>query len=215
MNASPTNAYWGLYWSDGKSGKWTYSSSGVGGTSVPNGGFLAFSWQNGGSADPPGAAPVNSKPAPATKAPTKTATKAPTKKAHEASRTRTRGRPVPTRPSEATPDQPTKTQEAAGASPQEEGRQGEARTCVEAGKAKAKAKASASASASSSASESAAADPSDEASPDATSAEQVDSAFAPEEEQGGLPVWVPVVVILALAGAAGGTAWWRRRTGAP
>ena len=35
VNTSPANAYWGLYWSNGKSGKWNYSSSGVGGTSVP------------------------------------------------------------------------------------------------------------------------------------------------------------------------------------
>ena len=96
---------------------------------------------------------------------------------------------------------------------EEERRQGEARSASK--QAKAKAKASASASARSSASASAAADPSDEASPDATSAKPVDSAFAPEQEQNGLPVWVPVLVVLALAGAAGGTAWWRRRTGAP
>jgi hypothetical protein len=70
VNASPANAYWGLYWSDGKSGRWTYSSSGVGGIKVPEGGFLAFSWQNGGEADPPGAAPVNNQPAP-TRPPTK------------------------------------------------------------------------------------------------------------------------------------------------
>ena len=118
MNASPTNAYWGLYWSNGKSGKWTYSSSGVGGTSVPNGGFLAFSWQNGGSADPPGAAPVNSKPAPATK---------PRRPRRRPRRRRRRATNQPDSGSgstsakaadEAAPDQPTKTEAAAGASPQ-------------------------------------------------------------------------------------------------
>jgi len=216
VNASPTNAYWGLYWSDGKSGKWTYSSSGVGGTSVPNGGFLAFSWQNGGSADPPGAAPVHSKPAPATNAPSNTATKAPTKKATSQPDSDS-GSTSAKAADEATPNRPTKTEEAAGASPQAKAakaKRARASKQVEA-EAKAKSKASASASARSSASESAVVAPSDEASPDVTSAEPVDSAFAPEEEQNGLPVWVPVLVVLALAGAAGGTAWWRRRTGAP
>ena len=35
VNTAPANAYWGLYWSDGKSGKWNYSSTGVGGLKVP------------------------------------------------------------------------------------------------------------------------------------------------------------------------------------
>jgi hypothetical protein len=197
----PANAYWGLYWSNGKSGKWTYSSSGVGGTSVPNGGFLAFSWQNGGSSDPPGAAPVNNKPAPATKAPTKKATKSPTKKSTKQADAGSQST------STKAPDQPTKTSGAAGTSPSKAKASKRAR-------AKARASAKASASASSSPSESAAAEPSDDASSDATSAEEVDSGFAPEEDPGGLPVWVPVVVIVALAGSAGGAAWWRRRTGA-
>jgi len=214
VNASPTNAYWGLYWSDGKSGKWTYSSSGVAGTSVPNGGFLAFSWQNGGSADPPGAAPVNSQPAPATKAPTKTATQAPTKTATSQPDSDS-GSTGAKAADEATPNRPTKTEEAAGASPQMKAAKAKRARASKQAKAKAKAKPSASASAKSSASESAEVAPSDEVSPDVTSAEPVDSAFAPEEEQNGLPVWVPVLVVLALAGAAGGTAWWRRRTGAP
>jgi hypothetical protein len=219
VNASPTNAYWGLYWSDGKSGKWTYSSSGVGGTSVPNGGFLAFSWQNGGSADPPGAAPVNSTPAPATKGPsktaTKTATKTPTKESTKQPDPGSGSTSVDSVPG-ATPDQPTKTQGAADASlQQKKTAKAKGAQASKQAKAKAKSKASASASARSSASASAAVGPSDEASPDVTSAEPVDSAFASEEEQNGLPGWVPVLVVLALAGAAGGTAWWRRRTGAP
>ena len=41
----------------------------------------------------------------------------------------------------------------------------------------------------------------------------VDGAFTPEDEPSGLPTWIPVTVIVALAGAAGGAVWWRRRTG--
>jgi len=209
----PASAYWGLYWSNGKSGKWTYSSSGVGGTSVPNGGFIAFSWQNGGSPEAPGAAPVNRKPAPATKSPTKPATKAPV--TNKGTKQSGSGSSSANAPEQATPDQPSKTQAAAGASPQEKkAKAAKAKTAKKA-KVKAKAKASAKASASASASASAAAAPSDDASSDLSSAEKANSAFAPEEEQDGLPTWVPILVVLALAGAAGGTAWWRRRTGAP
>lgn len=212
-NASPTNAYWGLFWSNGKSGKWTYASSGVGGTKVPNGGFLAFAWQNGGDRDWPGASPVRSKPASTPKPqPTKKATNAPTNKATNQSSSGS-GSTSANAPGQATPDQPSKTQAAAGASPQK--KKAKAAKAKAAKKAKVKAKAKASASASASSSASAAADPSDDASPDANSAEKVNSTFTPEEDQGGLPVWVPIGVIAVLAGAAGGTAWWRRRAGAP
>jgi hypothetical protein len=42
----------------------------------------------------------------------------------------------------------------------------------------------------------------------------VDSGFTPKDDDGGLPTWVPVVVIVGLAGGAGGALWYRRRTGA-
>lgn len=59
INTSPGDAYWGLYWSNGTSGSWTYSSLGVQGLTVPAGGSVAWSWQ-GGSTGPPGiAAPVH------------------------------------------------------------------------------------------------------------------------------------------------------------
>ena len=35
---------WGLFWSDGR-GKWNYSTLGVDGLKVPDGGYVAFSWQ--------------------------------------------------------------------------------------------------------------------------------------------------------------------------
>ena len=45
MNTPPTNAYWGLCWSDGTAASWTYSSEGVDSLDVPEGGSVAFSWQ--------------------------------------------------------------------------------------------------------------------------------------------------------------------------
>jgi hypothetical protein len=200
VNTSPANAYWGLYWSDGKSGKWSYSSSGVGGVSVPDGGFLAFSWQNGGDADPPGAAPVNSQPAP-TKQPTKqpTAQPAAPTKAPGAHASRT---PKPTAVSTAAAANSSATTAAAspGAAPK-----------VRAGSSAA---ASPSLGQSLGQSASSSASPEDDATAGPSSSEQVDASFAPEEEHSGLPTWVPIVVLVGLAGAAGGAVLWRRR-GAP
>ncbi len=49
VNMPPTNAYWGLVWSDGKSGSWVYSSSGVDNLDVPAGGAVALAWQSSSS----------------------------------------------------------------------------------------------------------------------------------------------------------------------
>ena len=48
----PTDAYWGLWWSDGQSGSWSYSPSGAGSLTVPEGGYVAFAWQSGSKAPP-------------------------------------------------------------------------------------------------------------------------------------------------------------------
>lgn len=193
----PADAYWALFWSDGKSGKWNYASSGVNGLSVPNGGFLAFSWQNTDKQDPPSASPVNQPTA--TTAPTKTATPKPTRT------------PKPTK-APKTP-KPTKTASAAASA----ATTGSAASTSASPSARASVSASASASASTSPSASESAVPSEtlEPTPDVTGTQKVDSAFTPEEEPSGLPAWVPITVIVALAGAAGGAVWWRRRTGAP
>ena len=78
VNTPPTNAYWGLFWSDGKSGSWSYSSLGAGSLTVPNGGYVAFAWQSG-SQNAPNVAPTphasTATPAPT---PTTTPTTAPT-----------------------------------------------------------------------------------------------------------------------------------------
>lgn len=55
QNMPPTDAYWGLFWSDG-SGGWVYSSEGVDSLDVPDGGSVAFAWQDGGDRDYPGVA---------------------------------------------------------------------------------------------------------------------------------------------------------------
>jgi hypothetical protein len=67
------SAYWALWWSDGTSGSWTYSSRGVKSLKVPAGGYVALVFGNGKSA--PGVKPVSAAPAPTKKpapAPTRT-----------------------------------------------------------------------------------------------------------------------------------------------
>ncbi|MGF9754079.1 hypothetical protein AAII07_02660 [Microvirga sp. 0TCS3.31] len=72
VNASPANAYWGLWWSDGTSSSWTFSSSGVGGLVVPAGGSVGWAWQqdrpSGAGVPPAVPPPVN--PATPTATPT-------------------------------------------------------------------------------------------------------------------------------------------------
>ncbi len=57
------SAYWGLFWSDGDGG-WVYSQEGVDNLNVPDGGWVAWAWQNGGSYDYPGVAPASNADSP-------------------------------------------------------------------------------------------------------------------------------------------------------
>jgi hypothetical protein len=57
VNMPPTNAYWGLFWSNGTSGSWVYASEGVDSLSVPAGGSVALAWQASSSRRNPAAAP--------------------------------------------------------------------------------------------------------------------------------------------------------------
>lgn len=76
VNAPPTDAYWGLFWSDGTSG-WKYSSAGIASLKVPEGGSIGWRWQDGGERDLPRVAP-NPKPVPTpTAAPTTKPTQQP------------------------------------------------------------------------------------------------------------------------------------------
>ena len=54
----PADAYWGLFWSDGDPATWTYSSVGISGLEVPEGGSIGWRWQDGGNRDLPAVAPT-------------------------------------------------------------------------------------------------------------------------------------------------------------
>lgn len=64
----PSNAYWGLFWSDGSPASWSYSSEGARSLKVPAGGSIGWRWQDGDELDRPGADPTSrpaAKPSPA------------------------------------------------------------------------------------------------------------------------------------------------------
>jgi hypothetical protein len=70
VNTPPSDAYWSLWWSDGKSGKWVYSSSGAASLQVPDGGYVALSWQGGDGKAAPGVTPTAHASASPTASPT-------------------------------------------------------------------------------------------------------------------------------------------------
>ncbi|NYD58220.1 hypothetical protein BKA08_002458 [Nocardioides marinisabuli] len=57
VNASPADAYWSLWWSDGSSGSWSYSSLGVDQLEIPEGGSVGFAWDDQSGQVQPGTAP--------------------------------------------------------------------------------------------------------------------------------------------------------------
>lgn len=185
VNTSPANAYWGLYWSDGTSG-WRYASVAVGSLTVPAGATVAFSWQNGGDADPPGTAPASAPAPPPTSASSPTPTSAPTK---PRATTTTRA-PAAASPRASSTPSPTPTPSPS---------------------VTASLTASASASAATSASASAPTVPTSAASTSAVAAAGPAKATSATsgDSGGGLPWWVPIGAILVLAGLGGGV--WRVR----
>lgn len=57
VNTPPADAYWGLWWSNGTSGTWTYASAGVDSQKVPAGSSVALSWNGSSTKSPPRSTP--------------------------------------------------------------------------------------------------------------------------------------------------------------
>lgn len=200
VDTPPATAYWGLWWSDGKTGTWTFSSYGVSSLKIPDGGYVALAWKKGDAAAPPpgvAAAPHQAASPTPSASPTRTPSPSPT-------RTPT-GNPTPTSttgptssasvtpsPSDSLTGSPTGlTSGSASESPTESVVPTESPT----------ASASPSASPSASASGQVVAEP----------AAPVD-AEASDGSDDGLPIALVLVVIAALFGAAGVVVVRRRRT---
>jgi hypothetical protein len=78
VTTPPITAYWGLWWSDGKTGTWTYSSYGVSSLKIPDGGYVALAWKQGDApASAPGVAPAAHSSATPTPTPSPSPTKSP------------------------------------------------------------------------------------------------------------------------------------------
>lgn len=53
------DSFWSLWWSDGESGRWVFSSRSVGALEIPDGGYVAWAWHEGsGRAQPPAVVPT-------------------------------------------------------------------------------------------------------------------------------------------------------------
>lgn len=190
------NEYWALWWSDGTSGRWVYSQTGVDGLDVPRNGAVAWAWQGpSGRRQPSVAAPVvkaapkptatptpKSSPKPTKKATPKpvpaTASKAAASASASASASAT---PVPTPSTRSTTTTPTPSAAVVAPTPSA---------------------------------------PTDTPTDSPTGSPTGQAAVSPETrltsaepDTGGLPLWVPAVVVVALAAATGGVLW-RRRTAA-
>jgi hypothetical protein len=183
VSTSPADAYWGLYWSDGTSG-WKYASVAAGSLTVPAGATVAFSWQNGGDADPPGTAPAA--PAPAA---TATPTRQPTAKATTKVTAKAAPKPAtaPTRPAAPTPSPTASTSTTGPAS------------------------ASPDATASPSSAASVPATPATTTSAAVAAPEKIVHSDSAQTSERGLPWWLPAGLVLAL-GTASGVVWRVRRS---
>lgn len=220
VNGRPANAscgglgnqYWGLFWSNGQDGQWAYAQQGVDDLTVPTNGSVAWAWQSSAGQRKPGASAPVVTPAPK---PTPTPTPKPTR--------RPTPKPAPTTAAatSATPTAAVSSSAAAGTATPSPSARAKSRTtaganALAAARASASASASASARASASASASSSAPttlaPTNDASP--LAAAEPASSDLSSADQGGLPAWVPVLVLALLALGAGGAVWWRKRTAA-
>jgi hypothetical protein len=195
VNTPPADAYWGLWWSDGKSGSWSYASTSAAGLTVPDGGYVAFSWNGSSTRAAPGATPAPHRTQP-------TPTTSPTHAAPTPTPTHTSGAGQPsTSPSASDGTDPTAsvTVDPTGSGSAEPGGKPSGKP---GGKKKTR---------------SASPTPADSPSaseptqgPDDTVPASADPA---DPADGGLPAWVAPVVIAALFAGAGGAAVVRRRRG--
>jgi hypothetical protein len=207
VNTPPADAYWGLWWSTGTSGSWSYSSLGAGSLTVPDGGYVAFAWQSGSKTAPgvPATAHAEAPPTSATASATPTTkpsskpSSKPSAKPSSTPSTKASSRPASS-PSEAPTVAATETATPTAAPDQT-------------GAASAPPPARAADSAATTLSESAS--PSTEAAPSVDSATSDPSASTGEavetEDSAALPVWVVPLVLVLLAGGGASAYLVRRR----
>lgn len=186
QNTPPADRYWALWWSDG-SGSWSYSSRGVGSLRVPDGGSVAFVWDDVSGNRAPGVSP----PTHSSSSPSSSPTPKPTPNPGTKPSTKPTAKPKPT--TAATADEASTTPSAsASASPSATPSTGPSATATPT-------------------TTSATAEPSPTESVTAAAV-----ASDPAEPDGGLPAWVGPAVLVVLFGAGAAVlVVRRRRTTAP
>ena len=194
----PADAYWGFFASHGSG--WSYASVGPSSYRVANGDTVGFAWQTGAKRQP-GAAPAPARAS--TPAPSRTPTAAPSRHPSAKPSGHTGGHPgsgtvggaaTPSSVPSATAAAPVSTAAPSSTA----GRAKHHRAGSTAGSARPAGTATPTASA--------------DATPQADAVASAPVAATPTTtSDGGLPWWVPVLVLLVLA-AAGGAFAWRRRT---
>lgn len=186
VNTPPADAYWALFWSDGKSGSWSYATSGAGGLRVPEGGYVAFSWNGSSGRVNPGYPPA--KHATATPTPSAGPTRTPSPSAQPSqhpSATPSPGTSTSASPSESASAAPTKKPREKKKSDEPKPPQATEPT-----------------------------EPT-ETTEEATDDTVPTSAEPTDPDDGGLPAWVAPAVIVVLFGGAAAAAVVRRRRGVP
>ncbi len=184
VNTPPDDAYWGLWWSDGVSGKWTYSSLGAGSLSVPAGGYVAMVWDGSTGSVRPASVPT---PHP-TATPAPTPTKAPTPTRAPTSAATPTAAPTTT-PTRSATESPTATSKPSKQPRPSKTRKPSATPTPTASPA-----------------------PSDESSEAGGTVGDLPPSDPGTSDDDGLPGWVPPVLVAVLLAAAGGVAVVRRRS---
>ena len=190
VNTSPADAYWGLWWSDGESGQWTYATRGAGSQSIPDGGYVAFSWNGSASRSAPGVSPATHPTAPTPTS--KPSTKPSARPTHQAGSTPTK------KPSSAISSTSSATSSASASASPSSSTQASGKPSGKAGHP----------TKSPGGVDGEMLPESTSASPSPLTSTAADPA---EPADGGLPTWVGPVVVVGLFAAGGAVAVVRRR----
>jgi hypothetical protein len=205
VDTPPADAYWGLWWSDGKSGRWSYATTGVAGLTIPDGGYVAFSWNGSSRTAPPSTSPTAHRTPTPTQQPSQQPSQQPTKQPgqHQSSSAPQPGGGSSSASGSGSDGPSVGPSAGASAKPMtktEDAKQDQQKKNKGRG-----------------ASATATPDASDAPSPRASATDDVApaSSEAQDADDGGLPAWVAPVVVVLLFGAAGAVAVIRRRRSGP